>query len=148
VKIFFNLSQPLVLLLSRALALVLPLAFLSGCAASAVDRLLPHLDTMAVAVSYFGVPQSGTKTREGTSRYEWLLDDVATVPGQLVTVRVISGRDRQGFPVYSEYSTWVPEHLEKRYCRINITVGPDERILDFVDEGDHCDSLLKRPSTY
>ncbi|MDR0826574.1 MAG: hypothetical protein LBN33_01670 [Desulfovibrio sp.] len=147
-KILLSRLLPLLRFSSGAIALVPVLAFLSGCATGAVDRLLPHLDTLSVAVSYFGEPQSGTKTVEGPSRYEWLLDDVTTVPGQYVTVRILMGSDRHGFPVYYEYTEWVPEHLEKRYCRLNITVGPEGRILDFSSEGDHCDSLLKRPSTY
>jgi len=126
---------------------VLCAALLSGCASTAVDRLLPNLGNMSVAESYFGAPQRVVKQPDGLTVSEWLLDDIASVPGQYVTVRVYF-RDRDGFPDYYEYTVWVPEHQERRYCRIRLTADAQGGISDFAGEGDHCAALLIRPSTY
>ncbi|MDR2800572.1 MAG: hypothetical protein LBB52_04800 [Desulfovibrio sp.] len=119
----------------------------AGCASTPVDRLLPHLENTAVAESYLGAPHRVEKRPDGPIVNEWLLDDTADVPGQWVTIRVYF-RGADGFMDFYEYTEWVPEHLEKRHCRIRLTVDGQGRILDHVAEGGHCEALLKRPSTY
>ncbi|MDR2669981.1 MAG: hypothetical protein LBC14_08535 [Desulfovibrio sp.] len=80
--------------------------------------------------------------------YEWLLDDVTTVPGQDVVERFLVGRDRQGFPVYYERIRWVPAHQARRFCRVRLLADAQGRIMSRSAEGNDCEDLLKRPSTY
>jgi hypothetical protein len=126
---------------------LLSAALAAGCASTPVERLLPHLGNMSVAESYLGAPQRVEKRPDGAIVNVWLLDDVADVPGQWVTIRVYF-KDSDGFIDFYEYTEWAPEHLEKRYCRIRLTVDVSGRILEHAAEGGHCEALLKRPSTY
>jgi hypothetical protein len=80
--------------------------------------------------------------------YEWLLDDVITVPGQDVVERFLVGNDRQGFPVYYERIRWVPAHPARRFCRVRMLADTQGRILSRSVEGNDCEDLLIRPSMY
>ncbi|MDR1686571.1 MAG: hypothetical protein LBR82_09095 [Desulfovibrio sp.] len=192
----------------------------AGCASGPVGRLMPHIETVDLAKSYFGQPtssqvlagvapipqtpagryaqssgadanaagtpfppptpgqrsmQSANTAENATVRpafpqtvanrseqsadatalppgarveYEWLLDDVTTVPGQDVVERFLVGRDRQGFPVYYERVRWVPAHKARRFCRVRLLADDRGRILSRSVEGNDCEDLLIRPSTF
>jgi hypothetical protein len=159
-----------------AVSLLSLLLAAGGCATGPVARLMPHIETLDLAESYFGPPTSSRpvaggetgfpRTARGDSRqnsadalpaeadgdsdreYEWLLDDVTTVPGQDVVERFLVGTDRQGFPVYYERIRWVPAHPAQRFCRVRLLADARGRILDRSVEGGDCEDLLIRPSTY
>ncbi|MDR2604730.1 MAG: hypothetical protein LBC55_05195 [Desulfovibrio sp.] len=145
----------------------------AGCASGPVHRLMPHIETYDLAKSWFGPPtstrviaggaQASPQAPPGRSgqgadapdppsgahvEYEWLLDDVTTVPGQDVVERLLVGNDRQGFPVYYERIRWVPAHQARRFCRVRLFADAQGRILSRSAEGNDCEDLLKRPSTY
>ncbi|MDR2124448.1 MAG: hypothetical protein LBP38_05635 [Desulfovibrio sp.] len=85
---------------------------------------------------------------EARVEYEWLLDDVVSVPGQEVVERFLAGRDRQGFPVYYERIRWVPAHQARRFCRVRLRADAQGRILSRSVEGDDCEDLLIRLTTF
>ncbi|MDR1947550.1 MAG: hypothetical protein LBQ51_10365 [Desulfovibrio sp.] len=119
----------------------------AGCASGPLGRLMPHIESMSLAESYFGPPSSSVPVQGGVE-HEWLLDDEASVPGQEVTERFLVGNDAQGFPVYYERTRWVPAHRERRFCRLRMLADAQGNILSRSMEGNDCAELLKRPSTY
>ena len=123
--------------------------FFSGCAArTKIGRLLPHIETMQLARHYFGEPTRKNEMPGGGTRNEWILDQVTQVPGQNVEQQIFAGYDRDGFPVYYTRVFFVPAHLARQYCRLEIVADREEKVLESPWEGDSCDELAKVPSTY
>jgi hypothetical protein len=122
---------------------------LAGCAAgTAMDRLMPHVETLQLARHYFGEPGDASVAADGAERREWLLDRVTPVPGQDVHEKIFMGYDRDGYPVYFTRAYFVPEHAVRQRCRLTMLFDQQGRTLQSSWEGDSCDELLRVPSTY
>ena len=121
---------------------------LSGCAGTAMDRLMPHIETMGLAKHYFGEPTGRSALPNGGTRSEWLLDRVAQVPGQNVEEKIFAGYDRDGFPVYYTRVVFVPAHFARQYCRLTIVADKQGNILESSWDGNSCEDLMRVPSTY
>ena len=121
---------------------------LSGCVTTKMDRLMPHVENMKLASHYFGEPTGKSDLPDGKTRNEWLLDRVSQVPGQDVEQKILAGYDSDGFPVYVTCTVFVPAHMARQYCRLEIVTDKSGAILESTWEGDSCEDLMRVPSTY
>ena len=109
---------------------------------------MPHVENMYMATHYFGQPTSKTELPGGGTRSEWLMDRVTQVPGQYVEQKIFMGTDRDGFPRYYIRKVFVPAHMARQYCRLEIVADKDGGILESSWEGDSCEHMMRVPTTY
>lgn len=114
---------------------------LSGCASTAMDRLMPRVETMSVARHYFGEATSVRELADGGTRSEWILDRTTQIPGQDVEQTIFVGRDRDGYIKRVTRTVFVPAHMVRQYCRLTIIADKNGRVLESSWHGDSCDAL-------
>lgn len=132
---------------TRFLLSVVAMILLSGCAAVTpgsrqMDAALSSLGTLEAAEAMFGPPAMKEELSADRVSAVWEFDRLELVPGQYVDTQQYVGHDRDGFPVHRRSRYWVPQHLEERYCHVNITADYLGRVQGAYWEGNACDRLL------
>ncbi len=130
----------------KALLAALVLCLVSvGCAsrpATRTEAILTQISDLTAAEQIFGPATTKSSLGGGGVRAVWSFSRVFNAPARTVDRDVFVGYDSDGYPVYRTVTMYVPPHGEFQNCRIDVTAGPDGRIIQSSAQGNSCDLLL------